>query len=94
MKTRLILWLSIELIVASGISAASCILRHDEAKAFGAWYDKPSIETKSELDRQRRITRWHQVAFAGVLFSGMAVLTVPVVYLVSRRQQRTEPINS
>jgi hypothetical protein len=92
MKTRLILWLSIELIVVSGISAVSCILRHDEVKAFNTWHDKPSIETKAELDRQRRITRWHHVALAGVLFSGMAVVTVPVVCLVSRRQQQTKQI--
>jgi hypothetical protein len=84
MKTRLIIWLSIELIVASGISAVSCILRHDEVKAFGTWHDNPTAATKAELDRQRKVTNWHHVAFAGVLFSAMAVVTI---YFVSRRRQ-------
>jgi hypothetical protein len=87
MKKWLIIWLSIELIVASGISPGICILRHDEVKAFGAWHDKPTAGTKAELDRQRKITNWHHVALAGVLFSVMAVFTVPTVCVLSRRKQ-------
>jgi len=86
MKTCLLVWLSVELTVASGISAASCILRHDEVKAFSAWHDNPTAETKVELNRQRKITNWQHVALAGVLFSGMAVVTVPLIYVVSRRK--------
>jgi hypothetical protein len=87
MKTRLIIWLSIELIVASGISAVSCILRHDEVEAYNAWHDNPMFVTKAELDKQKNITFWEHVGFAGVLFFVMAVITIPAVYVVSRREQ-------
>ena len=85
MKTRLAIWLGVELLVASGLSAASCILRRDEVKAFGAWRDNPTAETRAELDRQRSITFRHHIGFAGVLWVGMAVITVPVVFALSRR---------
>ena len=85
MKTRLIIWLTVELVVASGISAFSCVLRRDQARAFIAWRDNPTVETKSELDRQRHITVKHHVIFAGVLFAGMAIISIPFVIMTSRR---------
>jgi hypothetical protein len=85
-KTRLAIWLGVELLVASGISTASCILRRDQVRAWSAWHDNPTPQTRAELDRQKAITFWNHVAFAGVLFAVMAVATVPVVVVVSRRR--------
>ena len=85
MKTGLAIWLAMELIIASGLSAASCLLRRDEVRAYGAWRDNPTTETRAELDRQRTITGWHHVLFAGILWAGMAAITVPVVLAISRR---------
>ena len=82
MKTRLAIWLGVELLVAAAIGSAACIHRRDEVIAFRAWYDNPTLETRKELDRQRRITIWN-VGFAGILFAGMAILTVPMVFVVS-----------
>lgn len=86
MKIRLIVWLGVELLVASGISLLTCFIRPAEVQAVRAWHDNPTVETRSELDRQRHITTLQQVLFAGVLFTGMAVISIPVVAAVSRRQ--------
>jgi hypothetical protein len=88
MKLQLIIWLGVELLVASGISAVSCILRRDEVEAFGAWRNNPTTENRSELERQRSITYRHYVGVAGVLWSVMAVITIAVVIAVSRRRSR------
>ena len=85
-KTRLIFWLSIELLLATGFSACVCILRRDERYAFRAWRDSPTPETRAALDRERAITFRHHVVLAAVLFAGMAVITIPVVRVVSRRR--------
>jgi hypothetical protein len=61
MKSRLTLWLTVELTVAGLLGAAICILRQDERTAYRQWRDQPTAESRAELDRQRGITRWHQV---------------------------------
>ncbi len=65
---------------------ASCIYRRDEVRAWRAWHDKPTLETRAELDRQKGITFRYHVLFAGVLFAGMAVVPVPVALTASRRK--------
>jgi len=87
MKTRLIFYLGLELLIASGISAIPCMCtRRDAARALVAWRENPTAETKAELDRQRRITFWNHVGIAAILFAGMAVVTVPVVMGLSHRK--------
>ena len=85
-KTRLAFWLVVELLLAAAVSSASSIHRREEVRAWSAWHDNPTPETRAEVNRQRTITLWHHVAFAGILFAGMAVVTVPVVLVVSRRR--------
>jgi hypothetical protein len=85
MKSLLVLWLAVELAVAAWLSSAACILRQDERTAYLQWRDQPTAETRAELDRQRGITRWHQVGLAGLLFAGMAGVTVPAMIFWSRR---------
>ena len=64
-----------ELFVAFFVLAPTCILRHDQKRAFAAWHANPTPETKAEFDRQERITRYQRVAFSAVVFSVMASLT-------------------
>jgi len=90
MKTRLAIWLGAEFILAVVFGTGSCLLRRDEVGAFRAWRDHANAETRAELDRQRRITYQHQLAFAGILWSIMAGITVPIVVTVSRRGSRPE----
>jgi hypothetical protein len=85
-KTRLPFWLVLELLLAAAVSSASSIHRREEVRAWSAWHDNPTFETRAEVDRQRTITLWHQVAFAGVLFAGMAAGTIPVVLAAARRR--------
>jgi hypothetical protein len=90
MKARLAIWLSVELVIASSLSAGSCLLRRDEVRAYGAWRDNPTSATTAALDRQRKITAWQHVLFAGALWAAMATITVPVVVLISRRNSAHE----
>jgi hypothetical protein len=86
-KTRLVIYLGLELLLAAVISAIPCMCtRRDEARALVAWRINPTAETKAELDRQRRITFRKHVVFAGALFAGMAVITIPVIVGLSRRK--------
>jgi len=78
-KTRLVVWLAVELAIASTISAGSCILRRDKVLAFRAWRKNPTPQTQAELERQQRITFLDHITFATVLFGGMAVITIPVI---------------
>ena len=86
MKTSLIVWLSVELLVAAGVSASICILRRDEQNAFRAWHGNPTDETRAALNAEHAITFRYHVGLAAVLFGGMAVFTVPMVGAVSRRK--------
>ena len=86
MKRRLIIWLSLELLVASGMSASVCILRHSETRAYLAWRDHPTAETRATLDRERAITFCHHVVLGAVLFGGMGVITIPLVRAFSHRR--------
>jgi hypothetical protein len=79
------MWLSVELLLAAGISAGTCILRRAETRARLAWHDNPTLETQVALDRERAITFRHHVVFAAILFGGMAAFTIPLVRLASKR---------
>ena len=85
MKIRLAIWLGVDLVLASGLSVSSCLLRGDEVRAYAAWHDDPTTENRAALDKQRSITAWQHVFFAGMLWTAMAAITVPVVIRVSRR---------
>lgn len=90
-KDRLITWLSVELAVAAVLSASICVLRPEEKRAYRAWRDAPTPETRKVLDKERATTRWHQVVIGAVLFGGMALVTVPVIVAISRRRRSEAP---
>ena len=86
MKISLIVWLSLELLIAAGLSSGTCILRRAEVRAFGAWRDSPTPETRASLDREREVTFRHHIVLGLVLFGGMAAITIPAVRVLSRRR--------
>ncbi len=68
--------LILELLIAYFILAPTCILRRDHVRAFAAWYDNPTLATKAELERQKRITTLHSLGFSAVVFGVMAGATL------------------
>ena len=82
------MWLFVELLVATSLSVSTCILRHDHTKAWSAWHNNPTPETRRELDRQGTLDNWSHVTFALTLFGAMAVVTVPVIVVVTRHGWR------
>lgn len=84
MKTRLAVYLGIELVLAVLIGGGVCLLHRDEVNAHRAWRDTPTVETKAEVERQRDITRSQQLKLMVVLFVIMALPTVPLIFHASR----------
>jgi hypothetical protein len=64
------------LLVAYFVLAPTCILRQEQVRAFGAWHDSPTPETRAELDRQSRITQLYSLGFSVVVFGVMAGATL------------------
>lgn len=85
LKTRLAVWLGLELLLASVLSSTACILRTDHARAWIALQETPTPATRAEWKRQQNKTFWSHVGLAGFLWAGMATITVPVMVAVSRR---------
>lgn len=84
MKTRLAVYLGIELVVAAAIGGGACLLRREEVNAHRAWHDSPTVETKAELKRQRDITQSQQFKLIAAIFGFMAVPTVLFIVGVSQ----------
>ena len=87
MKKLIIILLIVELVVAYLAAGAGCILRQAEVRAFAAWHDNPTPETRAEFDRQKRISELESLGLSGVLFSGMAGATLFVVRIWSRKHK-------
>jgi hypothetical protein len=83
-KTRLAVWLTLELILAASASATVCLLRKDHSLAVRAWMQNPTPETAAELERQKRLTFLSNFKLGGFLFGVMALATVPVIMSASR----------
>lgn len=89
-RKRLIALLGVELIVAAFIVATVCIRRHDEVRAYAAWHERPTAETRAALDRERRITAWHQAGLALVMFGVMAG---PTLIFARRCNKGRKPVD-
>jgi hypothetical protein len=83
-KKTLLICLAVELVGAAFVSAGACLLRRGERDARRAWRENPTAETRAALDAERAITWRHRGVLTGVLFGGMALITVPAVLLLSR----------
>ncbi len=88
MKSRLVIWLCVELLLAVGASLSVSVCRSDHLKAWLAWHNHPTPETRQELDRQGTLDNWSHVTFALMLFGAMAVVTIPVIVVVTRHGWR------
>jgi hypothetical protein len=88
MRSRLAIWLTIELLVAAGVSSSVCLLRRAEARAFIEWRNNPTKENRSALDLEKHITTHHHIVLAAVLFCSMAAVTIPALQILERRRLR------
>jgi hypothetical protein len=85
MKKLVAILLVAELLVAYFVLAPTCILRHEQVRAFGAWHDNPTADTRAELDRQIRITELYSLGFSAVAFGVMAGATLFTVRVWRQR---------
>jgi hypothetical protein len=86
---KLIILLVVEYVVAYFLVMACCPIRGAEERAWAAWHDHPTAETRAEFDRQRHITELTALIPSSVLFCGMAGVTL----LIARawRQRHATP---
>ena len=89
-KTFVAILLVAELLFAYFVLAPTCILRREQVRAYAAWQDHPTVETRAELDRQHRITQLYFLGFSAVVFAVMAGPTL----LLARRWIRRHPVHS
>lgn len=78
-KKKIALCLGIELALVFTMPISVCILRQEHTQAFGAWRENPSAETQLELQRQKRITLYHQIALGGFVWICLAAVSIPLL---------------
>ena len=81
MRKSLVILLVVEFCVAVSLTQVGTIHRSQLDRAFMEWYQHPTIETGQELERQRRITRYEEWGFGGLVFVVLAGATVFVYWL-------------
>ena len=72
MKKLVAMLLVAEMLVAYFVLAPTCLLRHEQVRALGAWQDRRTPQTRAELDKQNRITELYSLGFSVVVFGMMA----------------------
>ena len=85
MKRKLAIWLFVELMLAIAVTSSCCIYRRATTLGVVAWRQNPTPENKAELDRQHRIDSQQYFLLGTVLFSVMAVITIPFVVSSAKR---------
>ncbi|MDD5261829.1 MAG: hypothetical protein PHD76_08260 [Methylacidiphilales bacterium] len=76
MKKLIIFLLIAEFLTSFTVLAPTCILRHDMIHAISVYANKPTLENKTEVDRQRQITQRYSIGISSVIFSIMAGSTL------------------
>ena len=85
MSKLLAIVLTLELLIAVFFGQGGFLHRRDFDRAFFAWYQNPTPESKFELDRQKHINELHRRGFSAVAFGGMATVTLLAAYTYNRR---------
>jgi len=85
-KKYLVVALIAELLIAYFVLAPICILRQEQVRAFAAWHNNPTNETRAERDRQAIISEAYRLGFSFVVFSMMVGPTLLVFRSWKRRQ--------
>jgi hypothetical protein len=62
MKKLIIVLLVAELVIAYLTAGGGCILRQAEVRAFAAWHEHPTPETRAEFDKQKRISELARIS--------------------------------
>jgi len=88
MRKSLVIILSVELLVAILLGQCVVLHRRDFDRAFIAWHENPTSESRVELDRQRHINALHILGFSAVMFGGMAIVTILAVCAYRLRNRR------
>lgn len=91
MRKVLFIVLTVELLVAVVCGQAGYLHRHNLDRAFVAWHQHPTPESRMELDRQKRLNELYRWGFSAVAFGGMAALTLLGAYGY-RRRHSSSPI--
>jgi hypothetical protein len=90
MKTRIIILLLIELLLAPALVwTLGGGQRRAETRAYVAWRSNPTTETQASLDKERAETLRRRVMFSAIFFGGMVMTTVPVLVALSARRSPT-----
>jgi len=76
MRKALIILLSAELVAAIIVGQGSSLHRKDFDRAFFAWYQNRTPENQAQLDRQRRLNELSRWELSGVVFGGLAAITL------------------
>jgi len=87
MSKLLVIVLSGELLIAVLFGQVGFLHRRDFNRAFFAWHQNPTPESKFELDRQRHINELYRWGFSAVAFGGMAIVTLLGPYTYNRRHR-------
>ena len=90
---KLIILLVVEYVAAYFLVMAGCPIRGAEERAWGAWHDHPTPETRAELDRQHHLTELSALEVSTILFCGMAGITVFIARAWRQRHAAHKGLN-
>jgi len=88
MRKLLVILLSVELLVAIVLGQIGALHRRDFDRAFFAWHENPTLESRKELDRQKQINVLYDLGFSAVVFGGMVIVTLLAVYAHNRHRSK------
>lgn len=82
----MVILLLMELAFAGALGFTGHIYRPETVRAYGAWQQNPTKETRHEFERQVRIADFRQWAFSSAVFLVLAGTTL-LVYRLRKDEQ-------
>jgi hypothetical protein len=92
MRKSLLILLAVEIAVAIAIGQVGHVDRPEMARAFVAWQQNPTPESRHAFETEKRIADLERWGFSGVVFAFLAGVTV-FVYRMRRGEQAATPNN-
>ena len=87
MRKVIAILLSAEFVAAMLLGQCGHLDSSTTARTFTAWYRNPTPDTRSALDRQKRINEYSRIGFSLAVFVGMAGVTLFLTRTQSRRRR-------